>query len=239
MAEFESKLIRKEQIAEGTMAFYLEKPKELTYIAGQHPTFQLVHPVETDEEGDSRTFSFITIPSDTEVGFATRMRDTAFKRNLKNAEPGLDILIKNPRGSLVLPADTKRPMVMLVGGIGITPMISIIREASLQKSEQQITLFYANRTIAQTAFFEQLKQVSQENSHFTFIPVMTQEDPHKWNGETGHITKEMLKKYVPDTSNTLFYLAGPTGMVSAMTNMLTNAGIDSLFIKSEDYGEYK
>ena len=72
-----------------------------------------------------------------------------------------------------------------------------------------------------------------------FIPVMTQEDTNKWTGETGHITHELLKKYIPNTENTLFYLAGPTGMVSAMTTMLTDAGIDSLFIKSEDYGEYK
>lgn len=238
MADFLSKLIRKEEIAEGTMAFYIEKPEGLSYIAGQHPTFRIVEPAEMDDEGDSRTFSFITIPSDSEVGFATRMRDTAFKRNLKHAEPGLAIEIRNPRGSLVLPSDIKRPVVMLVGGIGITPMISIIREATHQKSEQKITLFYANRTIAQTAFFDQLQQLAKENPNFTFIPVMTQEDPNKWHGETGHITGETIKKYIPDTDNTLFYLAGPTAMVSAMTQVLTTSGVDSLFIKSEDYGEY-
>lgn len=239
MADFLTKLIRKEEVAEGTMAFYLEKPEGLSYIAGQHPTFRIVHPMETDEEGDSRTFSFITIPSDPDIGFATRMRDTAFKRTLKNAEPGLEIEIKNPRGSLVLPADTKRPLVFLAGGIGITPLISMIREASYRKSDQKITLFYANRTIAQAAFFQELQQLAKENPNVTFIPVMTQEDPNKWTGETGHITKDTVKKYIPDTTNTLFYLAGPTGMVNAMTQMLTEAGIDSLFIKSEDYGEYK
>lgn len=239
MADFHAKLIRKEEVAEGTMAFYLEKPEDLTYSAGQHPTFQILNPVETDEEGDSRTFSFITIPSDKEIGFATRMRDTAFKRNLKNATPGLEMMIKNPRGSMILPADTKRPLVFLAGGIGITPLLSMIREASFQKSEQKITLFYANRTIAQAAFFKQLEQLAKDNPNFTFIPVMTQEDQSIWHGETGHITKAMLKKYIPTTDNTLFYLAGPTGMVTAMTQMLTDAGIDPLFIKSEDYGEYK
>lgn len=239
MADFHSKLLRKEEIAEGTMAFYFEKPEGFEYLPGQHPTVQIINPVETDEEGDSRTFSFITIPSDPEIGFATRMRDTAFKRILKNAEPGLEVLIKNPRGSLVLPTDTKRPIVMLAGGIGITPLIAMIREANYHKSEQKITLFYANRTIAQTAFFETLQNLSDQNPNFTFIPVMTQEDPSKWTGETGHVSKEMIKKYIPDTDNTLFYLAGPTGMVSAMIQLLTESGIDSLFIKSEDYGEYK
>jgi ferredoxin-NADP reductase len=239
MADFQSKLIRKEEIAEGTMAFYLEKPEGLSYLAGQHPTFEIPNSVETDQEGDSRTFSFITIPSDNEIGFATRMRDTAFKRNLKNAQVGLEILIKNPRGSLVLPSDTKRPLVFLAGGIGITPLISMIREANFQKSEQKITLFYANRTIAQAAFFNQLEQLAKENPHFTFVPVMTQEDATKWQGETGHVSKELINKYIPNTENTLFYLAGPTGMVSAMTQLLLESGIDSLFVKSEDYGEYK
>lgn len=239
MADFQTKLLRKEDVAEGTLAFYLEKPADLTYQPGQHPTVQIVNPTETDAEGDSRTFSFITIPSDNEIGFATRLRDTAFKRILKNAQPGMEFLIKDPRGSLVLPAETNRPLVFLAGGIGITPLYSMIREAAHSKSDHKITLFYANRTIAQTAFFEQLNNLAAENPNFTFIPVMTQEDPAKWTGESGHVTFDMLKKHIPDTSNTLFYLAGPTGMVSAMTQMLTDSGIDSLFIKSEDYGEYK
>lgn len=239
MADFPSKLIRKEQIAEGTMAFYWEKPADISYQPGQHPTFEILHPTETDAEGDSRTFSFITIPSDPEIGFATRMRDTAFKRILKSAEPGLEIMIKNPRGSLVLPADTKRPLVFLAGGIGITPLSSMVRQAAYTKSDQKITLLYANRTIAQTAFFDMLKALAQENPNFTFIPVMTQEDPAKWSGETGHINFEMVKKYVPNTDDTLFYTSGPTEMVTAMIQMLTDAGVDPIFIKSEDYGEYK
>ncbi len=237
--DFQSKLVRKEEIAEGTIAFYFEKPEEFTYVPGQHATVQIINPSETDEEGDSRTFSFITIPSDDQVGFATRLRDTAFKRILKNAENGLEVRLKNPRGSLVLPTETNRPIVFLIGGIGITPVISMIREASEQKSSQKMTLLYANRTIAQTAFFSDLQQLAHNNPNFTFVPVMTQEDASTWKGETGHVNGEMLKKYVPDTSNTLFYLAGPSGMVGSMSKLLTEAGVDSLFIKSEDYGEYK
>ncbi len=239
MADFPSKLLRKEEIAEGTMAFYFEKPVDIAYQPGQHPTLQILHPTETDAEGDSRTFSFITIPSDPEIGFATRMRDTAFKRILKNADPGLEIMIKNPRGSLILPSDTKRPLVFLAGGIGITPLISMIREATYRKSDQKITLIYSNRTIAQSAFFKELEALAKQNPNFTFVPVMTKEDPAKWTGEAGHVTFDTVKKYVPNTSDTLFYLAGPTGMVSAMNQLLTDSGIYSLFIKSEDYGEYK
>lgn len=239
MADFITKIKRKEQIAQDTMAFYMEKPEGLTYTAGQHPTFRLINSSETDQEGDSRTFSFITIPSDNEIGFATRMRDTAFKRYLKNNAIGSSIEIKNPRGSMILPVDAKRPIVILTGGIGITPFISIIREAAYRKIGQKITLFYANKTIDQTAFLPELNQLTKENPDFKFIPIMTREDAGKWPGETGHITIEMLTKYIPNLDNTIFYIAGPTNMVKAMTELLVNSGVDPIFIKTEDYGEYK
>ena len=231
-------LLRKEDLAEGTMAFYLQKPGDFTYISGQHATFRIINPSETDEEGDSRTFSFITTPDQNDMGFATRMRDTAFKRILKQAHEGLEIEVKNPRGSMILPQDPTRPLVFLAGGIGITPLISMVRQATKSQSTQKIHLFYANRTIAQTAFLEELTHMAQQNPNFTFIPTMTQE-PGGWKGETGRVSEAMVKKYLPSLENTVFYLAGPTGMVQGMTDLLSAMGVDSLFIKSEDYGEYK
>lgn len=239
MAEFKSKLLRKEEVANGTMAFYFEKPEGLSYSAGQHPTVRLLNRSETDEEGNDRTFSFITIPSDSEIGFATRMRDSAFKRTLKDAPAGLEVEIKDPRGSMVLPQDTSRPLVILAGGIGITPFISMIRQANESKSPQKIYLFYSNRTKKDAAFFDDLQKITTQNSNFVFIPTMTQEDASQWQGETGHITAEMVRKYIGDTANTIYYLAGPSGLVTALTTVLTEAGVDPLFIKSEDYGEYK
>lgn len=238
MATFQSKLIKKEVVAKGTMRFFLEKPEGFSYIPGQHATFRQVNPIETDDEGNNRTFSLVSIPSDDAVAFTTRMRDSAFKRNLKNGPEGMKIEIIDPRGSMVLPNDTKRPLAFLAGGIGITPFISMVREAAHQKSEQNIVLFYANKTIEETAFLQDLTQLAEINPNFTFVPIMTQEDPTTWQGEKGHLTQEMLQKYVPDLANTIYYLAGPGGMVSAMTGTLAQAGVDPLFIKSEDFGEY-
>lgn len=239
MTTITTTLVRKEDVAEGTMAFYLQKPEDFSYVPGQHADFRIIDPSETDDEGDSRTFSFVTTPDQNEIGFTTRMRDTAFKRILKQASPGLQIEVKNPRGSMVLPDNPTRPLVFLAGGIGITPLISMVRRATKTASSQKITLFYANRTIAQTAFLEDLHQMAEQNPNFTFVPTMTQEDPGSWKGETGRVSQDMLKKYLPTLQNTAYYLAGPTGMVKGMTDLLSSLGVDSLFVKSEDYGEYK
>lgn len=238
MAEFTSRLVRKEEVANGTMAFYFEKPEGLEYIAGQHLSVKLINPVEMDDEGDERTFSFITIPSDSEVGVATRMRDTAFKRNLRDGNEVAVTLI-NPRGSMVLPKNPSRPLVFVAGGIGITPFISMIRQATEEQSEQKIYLFYSNRTIKDSPFWEELESLAKANTNFNFIPTMTQEDPGAWHGETGYITGEMIKKHVSETADTIFYLAGPTGFVSGLTDTLTGLGVDLLFIKSEDFEGYK
>jgi cytochrome-b5 reductase len=83
----------------------------------------------------------------------------------------------------------------------------------------------------------ELEELAKENSHFTFVPTMTQEGEN-WQGETGYITTEMIKKYIPTLENTVFYLAGPSGFVTALTDLITESGVDSIFIKSEDYGDY-
>ena len=70
-------LLRKEEIAEGTMAFHFEKPAGFTFKAGQFGDFTLINPVETDTEGNTRGFSLASAPYEGDLMFATRMRDTA------------------------------------------------------------------------------------------------------------------------------------------------------------------
>ena len=62
MAIYKIKLVRKEEVAEGTMAFCFEKPDGFDFIAGQYMTVTLINPPETDDEGNSRFFSIASAP---------------------------------------------------------------------------------------------------------------------------------------------------------------------------------
>ena len=73
------KLTKKEEIANGTMAFHFKKPAELTFRAGQFCDITLINPSETDAEGNVRGFSLANAPFQDDIIVATRMRDTAFK----------------------------------------------------------------------------------------------------------------------------------------------------------------
>ena len=119
--------LRRETVADGTMAFYFSRPPGFRHEAGQSLLLTLVDPPETDGEGNSRTFTIASAPHESELMIATRMRDTAFKRVLKTAPLGTTVSIDGPNGEMVLHEDVTRPAVFLAGGIGITPFLSIAR----------------------------------------------------------------------------------------------------------------
>jgi ferredoxin-NADP reductase len=65
------------------MAFRFEKPSQFDFKPGQSGEVTLPKPPETDSEGNTRSFSITSSPFENQLMFATRMRDTAFKRSLK------------------------------------------------------------------------------------------------------------------------------------------------------------
>lgn len=232
------KLIKKEQVAEGTMAFHFEKPQGFEFKAGQFADFTLFNPPETDEEGNTRGFSLAHAPYENNLMIATRMRNTAFKRVLKDLPLGTEVKFDGPYGDFVLHKTVTTPAVFLTGGIGITTVRSIIAQATKDKLLHNITLFYSNKTPEDTAFFDDLKSFARENPNFTFVPVMTRTRPEEWNGESGHVTKEMLAKYINDLSAPIYYLSGPASMVKAMRQILTDAQVNEDNIRTEEYSGY-
>src|SRR5688572_423542 len=102
MASYKIKLHRREEVAEGTIAVYFEKPEGFQFRAGQFLRFTMIDPEETDPEGNSRTFSIASAPHEEELMIATRMRDSAFKRVLKTMPLGSEVEIKGPYGKMNL-----------------------------------------------------------------------------------------------------------------------------------------
>lgn len=232
------KLKSKKDVANGTMEFQFEKPEGFTFTAGQFADYTLIEPKETDAEGNIRGFSLSNAPYEDNIMFATRMRDTAFKRNMKVMDIGTEITLDAPYGSFTLQNNTKVPAVFLSGGIGITPVRSIVLQATNDKTAHQLFLFYANKTPADAAFLDELREAEKVNPNFTFIPSMTEEKSGKWNGETGFFTKEMLKKYLGDLKVPIFYICGPASMVSSLRKTLTDAGVNDDNIRTEEFTGY-
>jgi ferredoxin-NADP reductase len=229
-----------EEIAEGTMAFYLAKPSDFQFRAGQSIDLTLTNPRETDAEGNTRAFSIASAPFDPDLMIATRMRDTAFKRVLRSASPGMEVKIEGPSGSFTLHRNSAKPAVFLAGGIGITPFVSIIRQATRENLPHQLYLFYSNRRPEDAAFLDLLEQAARQNTKFHLIATMTemQHSHRPWTDETGFIDQNMLGRHLPSPEGPIYYLAGPPTMVAAMRQMLVGAGVDEDDIRTEEFSGY-
>ena len=152
MPIFKTTLRRKEEIAAGTMAFHFEKPEGFTFKAGQFGDFTLINPGETDAEGNIRGFSLASAPYEGDLMFATRMRDTAFKRVLRAMDIGTEVSLDAPYGSFTLHNNSSIPAVFLTGGIGVTPVRSIVLQAAHDSLSHKIFLFDSNRKPEDSAF---------------------------------------------------------------------------------------
>jgi len=231
------KLTKKQIVAAGTMAFHFEKPPGFTYRPGQFADFELYNPPETDLEGNVRGFSLASAPSDNDIFIVTRLRDTAFKRVLANAPLGTEVELDGPYGDFTLHKTQSTPAVFLTGGIGMTPVHSIVAQGTRDHLPQHITMLYSNRTPAGAACLGKFENLSRTNKYFAFVPVMTKASAG-WMGERGYIDAEMLKRHIENLAKPIYYLSGPAAMVAAMRHMLVEAGVGEDNIRTEEFTGY-
>jgi ferredoxin-NADP reductase len=233
-------LLNRAEVAEGTMAFHFAKPPNFQFRPGQSVDITLLDPPETDGEGNTRTFSIASAPFEGELVIATRMRDSAFKRVLRQAALGTKLKVEGPSGSFVLHRKVEKPAVFLAGGIGITPFRSMILEAAHEKTPHQLYLFYSNRRPEDAAFLDELTEAAKQNPNFHLIATMTEveKSSQKWKGQSGFIDEQMLTKHLPSLEGPIYYLAGPPAMVAAMRGILTKAGVDEDDIRTEEFSGY-
>jgi ferredoxin-NADP reductase len=168
------KLKNRFSVAERTMAFQFERPAEFTFKAGQWIDITLLNPAETDAEGNVRGFSIASAPHEDFLMVATRMRDTAFKRELAKVPMNTEVKIVGPGGNLTLHNNPARTAVFLAGGIGVTPIRSILFHAAKQRLPHRIFSFFSNRRKEDAPFLADLQALQKENPNYTFIPTMTQ-----------------------------------------------------------------
>ena len=100
-------------------------------------------------------------------------------------------------------------------------------------------LFYSNRDADDAAFLEEFESLTAQNPNFTFIPTVTGHRTIAWPYEKGHINREMLTRYLLGLNGPIYYVAGPSGMVTAMTDLLNASGVSEDDVKSEEFGDYK
>lgn len=235
------RLTARHQVAEGTMAFHLEKPAGFEFRPGQAIDLILTGPgTETNSQDVRHAFSIVSAPHEDELVVATRMRDSAFKRALGALPIGAATQIDGPFGSLTLHKNPARAGVLVAGGIGITPFMSMLRHAAKHQVPQDLALLYSNRRPEDTAFLAELKQLERQNPRFRLHATMTDmsHSAQAWAGETRLIDQTLVRRTIEGLGTPIFYASGPPAMVDAMRDALIGAGVDEDDLRTEEFHGY-
>jgi ferredoxin-NADP reductase len=229
----------KQEVAKGTLLVTFDLlGQEVDFSPGQYFFVTLPDVGHQDDKSLRRHITVVTSPNERGVlGFATRMRDTAFKRSLGELPVGAEVEVEPPKGSFGLPQDASRPLVFVAGGIGITVFRSMLRYIAEEGLSHRVTLIYSNRDRASTAFLDELQGLERENPNLRLVLTMTQDEG--WEGETRRIDSEFLTDHLgADLNEHTFLVAGPPAMVEGVQKALAEAGVDEENVVAERYSGY-
>jgi ferredoxin-NADP reductase len=226
----------------------LDVPGWPGHVAGQHVTVKL-----TAEDGYSTQREY-SIASAATANAATagaqdagrleitvqRIADGEVSPYLTGiAEPGYQFEVRGPIGGwFAWPGDDPRPLLLLAGGSGIVPLMSMIRTHDQVKSQVPVQLIYSARTPADDIYADELSERGRV-SPLTVAHVYTR----WWAGDpppgshTGRIDAAVIAKagFLPEW-NPLIFACGPSGFVEAASALLTAAGHPPFTIKTERFG---
>ncbi len=229
--EFLTPVINKRMVADNTLEMTFQIPLGYDFRPGQYAYFTIPTLPAEVLGGNDRIFSFVNPPDGERLVIALRLRNTPYKEALNAMDFGQEILVGRAIGFFDLHQDS-RPAILVAGGIGIAPFLSLLNGP--QRPIGPIYLFYANQNLASAAYMAEL----QTRADITFIPIITRDSTNQWGGEHGHLTPEMIQRYVPEYNQGIYYLAGSPQMTQDVQDTLTAIAIPLNQIKQEAFTGY-
>ncbi len=231
------KIKSKELVADGTLKVDYEVAEPVSFKPGQYMFVKLINPPYTDEKGDRRQFSINNPPSqNTILTMTTRLTESAFKRSLNELPVGTEVEIGPIAGVFTLPENPQKPLVLIAGGIGITPFRSMLAHVKEKNLSYPITLVYSNRNQASTAYLKELSELATLLPNFKLILTMTEDN--SWEGENRKIDSQFITEYFHNVNGYLYMVVGPPAMVEAVDKALQEAGVTQENIKKENFTGY-
>lgn len=236
MHSHEIKLVSKVLVAKDTMSFNFAKPKNFKFIAGQYCDWFIKSVPKSNIETGIRSLSLSSAPFEKELTITIRLRSSEFKKSLMGFTKGTKITMNGPQGDLILD-HSKNPLILIAGGVGVTPFRSIVQQANSSKLKRKIFLFHFNKLALDTPFLDEFQKIS--NINFQYIPIFTRDK--NWSGETGYLSGKLLIKYFKNPRilyKSQYYLSGKPEMVREAKKTILTLGINEEAIRQEEFDGY-
>ena len=218
--------------------FTLQLPAWMPHRAGQHYDIRL-----TAEDGyqTQRSYSIASEPE----------REDEIDITVERIEEGEvstylhDVVVKGDRvevrgpigGYFVWEASMNEPLLLIAGGSGVVPLMSMLRHRAAAKVNNPTALLYSSRSFEDVIYYNELDRLSRANDGPQIFHTLTRSQPASWKGYARRIDDAMLKEVVsPLGRSAQVFICGPTLMVESAANALVKIEINSNQIRTERFG---
>lgn len=234
------KLAKKERTGPDTIDFVFDLKKPVKFKPGQYMEWTLAHD-KNDLRGNRRYFTLASSPTeqDLRIGVKFYTDGSSFKKALLKMNNSTKLSASQLAGDFVMPDDKNKKLAFIAGGIGVTPYRSMVKYLLDKNEQRDIALIYSDKRPTNLAY----KDIFSEAAHrlkakVTYTLTDQSSVPAGWQGQTGKISAEMIKRQIPDYSERLFYISGPQAMVHDTKHLLKNIGVAGHHIKTDFFSGY-
>ena len=205
------------------------------FLPGQYLRFRLKH-------GDSvftRSYSICSAPDnktycEVAIKRSSDGKGSAYLHDLTLA--GQTLTCDGPHGTFTFTGDESAGVVLIAGGIGLTPLLSIIRHLANHNWPHDVLLLFATSSPANILFEAELRTLAERYRHFTYLILPSHIEGTAWSGPSGRLQAAHLIALAPQIAELPVYLCGPELMMSAAKSCLHSLGVDDKQIFTESFG---
>jgi predicted ferric reductase len=158
-----------------------------------------------------------------------------FTKTVPDVTPGTRVYLDGPHGVFSMDRRQAPGYVFIAGGVGVTPLYSMLLTMREREDVRPVTLFYASATWDDVVFRDELAELSESMPNLRVVHVL-ERPPEGWTGESGYITPDLLRRHLPAQYRRYEYLiCGSSVMMDAMEKALTEVGVPFRQVSTERF----
>lgn len=255
-------LLKKEEFGDGIydFSFATDGGRRIRFAPGQYLAWTLAHD-RADGRGNRRTFTIASSPTEREVHLGVRFydRSSSFKTRLRAMEPGDTIAAGHLAGDFTMPRDPREKLAFIAGGIGITPIRSMVKYMTDTAAEprngerRDAILLYSNRSADGIAYADVFDEAAEKIGMKTVYAITGSRNENGDDGTAkefmrhagekgapasgtfheGRITADLIRQEIPDWRERTFYVSGTRAMTTGIRKILIRMGVHRARIKMD------
>lgn len=246
---FATTLTEKRPLTPGISGFRFDRPDGYEFTAGQW--FAITIP--SDDGPLDKHFTHSSSPTEPFLEFTTRLTGSQFKNTLDALPLGAEVQMEGPFGTFVLRDGVAR-VAFLTGGIGVTPVRSILRYLADRRASAagtvagdpdaaealpltEIAVFLGNLSEDTITFGDEFESIAATLPGTRVVHVLSQPS-EGWHGHRGYISADIVREELGDPGSWTYYISGPPPMVEAMRSLLTGLDIPRKQMVLENFEGY-